>query len=181
MAIRSNHYDAAFEAYLRTRCIPYVAVDESRRALLANASLKSLDFIVYADGAPNLLVDVKGRRFPSAATAGGHCWENWATRDDLVCLLEWERVFGDGFRSALVFAYDLQGARWQQGHESLWEFRNRTYAFYGVWAEDYALAMRNRSRQWETVSLPAAEFRRIRQPLDRLLGIDVPAVRASSG
>lgn len=60
MAIRSNHYDAAFEEFLRARCVPYVAVDEKRRALLADSSIKSFDFIVEADG-PNLLVDVKGR------------------------------------------------------------------------------------------------------------------------
>jgi len=34
MAKRSNHYEAAFEEYLRQRQIPYVAVDEKKRALL---------------------------------------------------------------------------------------------------------------------------------------------------
>ena len=31
MAKRDNHYEAAFEAYLRDRRLGYVAVDESRR------------------------------------------------------------------------------------------------------------------------------------------------------
>ena len=61
MVIRRNHYDAAFEAYLRAQKIPYVAVDEKRRALAKDASIKSLDFIVYASQGPNLLIDVKGR------------------------------------------------------------------------------------------------------------------------
>ena len=30
MANRDNHYEAAFEAYLRDRCLPYVAVDETK-------------------------------------------------------------------------------------------------------------------------------------------------------
>jgi hypothetical protein len=46
MANRDNHYEAAFEAYLRVRGVPYVAVDEARRSLMADGeSIKSLDFI----------------------------------------------------------------------------------------------------------------------------------------
>ena len=67
MAIRANHYDAAFEQYLRANRVPYVAVDEQRRALAADASLKSFDFIVSRPGGGSLLVDVKGRRFGDGA------------------------------------------------------------------------------------------------------------------
>lgn len=174
MALRSNHYDAAFEAYLRGRRTPYIAVDETRRALLADASLKSFDFIVYCAGACNLLVDVKGRRFPSAASdarGAGHCWENWVTRDDLDGLMKWQEAFGSDFRSLLVFAYHLVDDRWMSRHARTWEFRQRSYAFYGVWAEDYADGMASRSRSWSTVTLPAAAYRRLRFPLDNVLGI----------
>lgn len=77
MAQRRHHYELAFEQYLRTRRIPYVAVDEARKALLpedaptrlalpgadgtAGTSLKSFDFVIYGAGS-NLLVEVKGRR-----------------------------------------------------------------------------------------------------------------------
>src|SRR5688500_7028395 len=44
MADRKIHYEAAFEAYLRERGIPYVAVDEAKKAIFANAKLKSFDF-----------------------------------------------------------------------------------------------------------------------------------------
>ena len=67
MANRDNHYEAAFEEYLRARGVPYVAVDEARRSLLSNGgSIKSLDFIVSAPGQIAWLVDVKGRAFPRA-------------------------------------------------------------------------------------------------------------------
>ena len=59
MAQRSNHYEAAFEEYLRQTRIPHVAVDERRRSLLQDVSLKSLDYIVYSRRPRNLLVDVK--------------------------------------------------------------------------------------------------------------------------
>ncbi len=72
MAQRRHHYERAFEEYLRARRIPYVSVDEARKALVpggrewggevaAEGALKSFDFVIYGDGA-NLLVDVKGRK-----------------------------------------------------------------------------------------------------------------------
>jgi len=49
MANRDNHYEAAFEAYLRNRAVPYVAVDEAKRGVLGDGgSIKSIDFIVLS-------------------------------------------------------------------------------------------------------------------------------------
>ncbi len=169
MAIRSNHYDAAFEEFLRDQRTPHVVVDEQRRSLLQNGSLKSMDFIVYSQRSTNLLVDVKGRRFPSGAESAAHKWENWATADDLASLLCWEQVFGHDFRSLLVFAYHVCEFRWLREHAAPFQHRNRVYAFYGVWADDYRRATRNRSARWETVSVPSAEFRRLRKPIAEFL------------
>src|SRR5260370_27445966 len=59
---RSNHYEAAFEAYLQWHRLCYVAVDETRRAQLGDIRVKNLDFIVYgAAGAP-LPAEGKGWR-----------------------------------------------------------------------------------------------------------------------
>jgi len=167
MALRNNHYDVAFEELLRQQQIPYVSVDESKRALLNNASLKSMDFIVYSDQTHNLLVDVKGRQFPSGTR--GHRWENWATEDDISCLLQWQQVFGDGFRSLLVFAYYVTDPSREAEHDRCHTIRDKTYAFYGVWADQYGSAMRQRSPRWETVWLPAAEYRLLRSPLSHFL------------
>ena len=71
MADRSIHYESAFEAYLRSKGIPYVAVDEAKKALFANAKLKSFDFVVYSKNGPNLLIDVKGRQVRDLAAARG--------------------------------------------------------------------------------------------------------------
>ena len=164
MAIRSNHYDAAFEQYLRARRVPYVAVDEQRRALAADASLKSFDFIVSRPGGGSLLVDVKGRRFGDGAAK----WESWATADDIECLLKWETVFGPGSRAALAFAYDLaEGEDAGCGEPFVWG--GRRYAFFAVTAADYATAMTARSESWQTVNLPRADFARLRVPFAELL------------
>lgn len=165
MAKRTNHYDVAFERLLRTIRRPYVSVDEARRALVRDSSLKSMDFIVYSRNTANLLVDVKGRR----CGRGVRTEESWTRQDDVRSLLHWQEVFGAGFRSLLVFAYDLPAAADRQRHSVTWEFRGRWYTFYGVWVEEYARAMKCRSPSWETVALPVKEFRRLRQPMHELL------------
>lgn len=84
MAKRDNHYEAAFEAWLRGLRVPYVAVDEAHRVARGAKTLKSLDFLVSppAENGTGVkwLVDVKGRQFP---TAGRQFWRNWSTRDEL--------------------------------------------------------------------------------------------------
>jgi hypothetical protein len=169
MALRGNHYDAAFECFLRERRTPYVAVDEKRRALLEHASLKSMDFIVYSRRTPNLLVDVKGRRFPSGGGDAGHKWENWATAEDLPALLQWQAVFGRDFRAVLVFAYHVIGDQPRDEFDCLFEFRERNYAFYGVWADEYRNVMQTRSASWQTVSVPSRAFRELRCPIGEFL------------
>lgn len=169
MGLRENHYDAAFEGFLREQRTPYVFVDERRRALMGNASLKSMDFIVHAADKRNLLVDVKGRRFPSGQTDRGHKWENWTGAEDISALLEWEKVFGTGFRGLLVFAYHVVESRWRGEFDEIFEYRGREYAFFGVWADSYGCAMRTRSPSWNTVTLPSSEFRELRVPIRELL------------
>src|SRR5947207_5599470 len=97
---RTNHYEAAFEAYLQWHRLCYVAVDETRRTMLGESPVKSLDFLVFGDQGARLLVDVKGRRFPCGK--GGkkrRVWECWSTRDDLDGLERWAEL--SGFRGLL--------------------------------------------------------------------------------
>lgn len=172
MALRHNHYDAAFEAWLREVRTPHVVVDEQRRPLTADSTLKSMDFIVYSPQG-NLLVDVKGRKYPGASTRNGETsgtkWENWATEDDLESLLRWQGIFGGGFRALLVFAYDVVDPRRLGDLEDPFVFRGRTYCFYGVLVDEYFRRVRTRSPSWETVTLPSRVFRELRRPIARFL------------
>ncbi len=162
---RCNHYDVAFEELLRRLRRPYVAVNETRRALSQTASLKSIDFIVSSAQSQSLLVDVKGRRL----SPGSRCWNNWTPEDDLTSLAQWEAVFGNSFRALLVFAYDITGPQKRAQHDLIWEIQGRRYAFYGVWADEYAQAKKVYSPRWNTVTVPAETFRRLRRPLLDLL------------
>jgi hypothetical protein len=168
MANRDNHYEAAFEAYLRQRSISYIAIDESRRSVLAGESIKSLDFIVHGGRRGSWLVDVKGRRFPAGDEARQY-WKNWSTRDDLRAMAAWERLFGPGFHGLLVFAYAITGDRSPLPARQLFTFRERHYAFVGVRLSDYACFARPISAAWQTVGLPSGQFRQIARPLEEFL------------
>src|SRR5215213_1813457 len=105
---RGNHYEKAFEAYLRDRRLGYVAVDESRRASLDDEPVKSVDFIVYGLAGARLLVDVKGRKFPGGpADKPRRVWQNWVEREDVTGLERWQESFGPEYQAVLVFAYHI--------------------------------------------------------------------------
>jgi hypothetical protein len=165
MADRSIHYEAAFEAYLRDRGIPYVAVDEAKKALFANAKLKSFDFVVYSKKGPNLLIDVKGRQRRDSSPK--RSFESWATERDVADLIQWKQVFGDGFDAIFAFMYWIDtplapGPGMFQHHE-------RWYMLMGIDLEEYRSHMRRRSPKWETVSLSAEDFRQLARPLENWL------------
>ncbi|WP_299468499.1 HYExAFE family protein [uncultured Gimesia sp.] len=169
MVLRRNHYEAAFENYLRTSRIPYVAVDEKRRALAQNASIKSLDFIVYAKEGPNLLIDVKGRTEIYPDQINRRRWENWATIEDIQGLQQWQELFGEGFISSFVFAYQLPPDSISNNLEKLFAYKGSLYAFYLVKIDEYRLKMRPRSHSWQTVFLHQQDFHEMRQPVDAII------------
>jgi len=70
----------AFEAVLRKRSMPYVVVNERKKAMFGDAKMENFDFIVYTEQGPNWLVDLRN---PTPEITDG--------------LRQWEKVFGDGF------------------------------------------------------------------------------------
>jgi hypothetical protein len=172
MARRDNHYEAALEAYLRWLAIPYVAVDETRRSLAGDRSLKSLDFIVSPPQvAQSWLIDVKGRRFP---TAGKQYWRNWSTRDELRSLAAWEELLGPRATGLLVFAYNVVGDRAPLAAEELYVFRGSLYGFVAIRLDHYTSCAKQLSARWDTVSIPTAQFRAMARPLREVCGAKLP-------
>lgn len=183
MAKRGNHYEAAFEAYLRQRRVAYVAVDEQRRSHLGDGTLKNVDFLVSpADGA-TLLVDVKGRRFPSGQRTKQY-WRNWTTWDDLRSLARWQDRLGDGSLALFGFVFHVVGERSPVPAESLFVFRQQPYAILAVRVADYIRFARPLSAKWQTASISAAVFRQAAIPFDDLLPrstAELAAVAAAVG
>lgn len=161
MARRYNHYEAAFEDYIRSQGWPYVPVDEKRKAIFEGNRIKSFDFLVYPPGQKPRLLDVKGRKFPYDGPSGRRFWENWVTREDLTGLSCWDRVFGDGFEPGLMFVYWLTDAAVPSPSQDVHVFRGREYAFLWVPAAEYAACARRRSPRWDTLTVPVREFRRL--------------------
>jgi hypothetical protein len=165
MADRNVHYEAAFEAFLRQRGVPYVAVDEAKKALFSTAKLKSFDFVVYSKNGPNLLIDVKGRTLRDRAAKRG--FETWTTERDVADLMQWETVFGDGFKAVFSFVYWIDPPLAPE--PGMFEYRDRWYILMGIDLAEYRNAMRRRSAKWETVALPAEDFRSLARPLESWL------------
>ncbi|HEY0008446.1 MAG TPA: HYExAFE family protein [Tepidisphaeraceae bacterium] len=161
MADRSVHYEAAFEAYLREKKIPYVAVDEAKKALFSDAKLKSFDFVVYSQSGPNLLIDVKGRQARQTSTRPS--FQTWATERDVEDLMQWQQVFGNGFQAVLAFVYWIENPLIPE--PEMFTFRDRWYLLMGVELQEYRDHMRRRSEKWQTVALSAEDFRQLARPL----------------
>jgi hypothetical protein len=174
MAKRNNHYEAAFEAWLAWLRLPYLAIDESKRHTFGGRTLKSLDFLVSgkSPGAEGWLVDVKGRRFP---TAGQQYWRNWSTRDELTSLANWEELLGPPFAGMLVFAYQVVGDRAPLPPDELFVFDGRLYGFVGIRLDHYTSWARPLSARWDTVAVPTPRFRDLARPARELL---LPAATA---
>lgn len=165
MARRSNHYEAAFEAFVRTMSIPCVAVDETRRPLSDEGTLKNPDFLIYPRQALNLVVEVKGKRGKDAS--GRRPWENWVSTDDLDALERWQRMFGPGFVAALVFVYaeEVPDHPLPPRSDSGFLFRGVVYRFWAVALDDYVRHLRSRGMAWKAVSMARDAFRSRVRPL----------------
>ena len=163
---RSNHYEQAFEAFLRQRRMCYIAVDESRRSLLDEGSIKSLDFIVYSGEETRLLIDVKGRRFPGGTPEKPRrVWQNWTSRDDIEGLELWSERFGAGYTALLVFVYGIQPpVRMPADTADLFEWQGAQFLLRTVTVRAYRQHMRQRSPKWDTVHLPGPAFRELVRP-----------------
>jgi hypothetical protein len=168
MANRRNHYEAAFEAYLQERRTPYVAVNEQRRSRVEGGSLKNVDFLVSPACGATLLVDVKGRRFPSGVRHPQY-WRNWSTWDDLRSLARWQDQLGGGSLALFGFVFHVTGERSPLPTEQLFEFRGGRYAMLAVRAVDYIRFARPLSAKWQTVAMPSPVFRSAAFPFDDLL------------
>jgi hypothetical protein len=176
---RSNSYEAAFEAYLQWHRLCYVAVDETRRSMLGEMRIKSLDFVVYGERGARLLVDVKGRRFPSGTAHPRRVWECWSTQEDVDGLERWAELFGPGYQGLLVFAYHVLPEIELAGDtDDLWTWRGRRYIMRAVAVADYRQHMRVRSPRWGTVHLPGAKYRELMRPLHHFTHGPAPASEA---
>ncbi len=180
MSGRRHHYERAFAAYLRDRRIPYVSVDDARKALLPDGTpsrirspddsprraLKSFDFVIYG-AHENLLVEVKGRKIARRSrrgTARGRL-ECWVTREDLDSLRAWESLFGEGFAAVFCFCYWCEEQPPDGLFQELVVHDGRWYAMRAIHLRDYLSRAKVRSPRWGTWDLATRDFEELSRPL----------------
>jgi hypothetical protein len=73
------------ELWLKRERIPYILVDEAKKALFAGAKLRSFHFVAYRRQGPNWLI-----------------WAGNVTAEIRQEMLQWENIFGDGFKAVLT-------------------------------------------------------------------------------
>ena len=188
MTVHRTLYERVFEAYLRRLKLPYVAVEQARRAMLPTGAklsctepssnstvrLKSFDFVVYGQRR-NLLSEIKGRRLPARKPRKGQPaigssppaarLESWTTLDDVESLAAWQTLFGPDFEAHLVFIYRLDRDADPSGFSEWFEHESTRYVVLGVPLDDYRAEMKTRSPRWRTVDLPTRAMERLARPL----------------
>lgn len=174
MAQRRHQYERAFESFLRNRRIPYVAVNEAKKAILpdrtalklttpdSSRTLKSFDFVIYGSNT-NLLIEIKGRRL-AAAPARKPRLESWVTLDDIESLKAWHTLFGPGYEPVFVFVYQCASQPPDGLFQEIYEHAGSWYMLRAVRVADYLKHMRTRSPRWRTVHLSTDVFEEISHP-----------------
>ncbi len=169
MPKKSEHYERAFENYLRTHQLPYIVVNQLRRPLVADTLIKNFDFIVRAVSGQLYMVDVKGRQFPQKRGSQRALWENWITTSDIQGLALWQGYFGYGFTGLIVAAYWVKEDKYLCYFRDLHKHRGRTYGLVAVTFDDYRAHCRLRSPRWGAFYVPGKKFSQLVCPLSRFL------------
>ena len=164
-SVDHDHYERAFETWLRSVRAPYVSIEQVRRSAPPEGPIKNFDFLVHARSR-HYIVDVKGKQFPQVSRAREAYWENWIHFSDLEGLLAWERHFGEGYEGLLVYCYWLQLPPGDASAKRTIGLNGRDYLLAGIPARTYAENCRRRSTRWQAVDIPTKPFKALLRPIE---------------
>lgn len=162
-----NDYEAAFEAWLTERRIPYRPVPQGRRRAPEDPN-KRFDYLLRPDGSIPLLAEVKGRTFKGNSLVGRRGLDGWTTQQDLRALKQWQEVFARHYpscRTVFVFVFHIQQPDVDSDGLEIFLLDGRRYVFFAVEVELYRMFAKQRSPRWKTVTLKMDDFRRCAIPL----------------
>lgn len=169
MSVRVTNYEHVFKNWLIENRVQYVVVDQQKRKMFARNRIKSFDFLLYPACSRPVIAEVKGRKFKGKNLAALSGLECWVTMEDIRGLMRWEQLFSDGFEAAFIFAYEFANVDVETDGREVYDFENSRYMFYAVRLGDYRQFMKQRSPKWQTVTLPAAKFKKFAIPVRELL------------
>ena len=93
-----NHYERAFESWLKDNGIQYLLVDQQKRTAFSKSKIKSFDFLFYTPDSKAYIAEVKGRKFSGKTFTAFGSLANWVTIDDVKGLENWVKIFGKNYQ-----------------------------------------------------------------------------------
>ncbi len=170
MVKRNVLYEVAFEDYLRTKQVPYVAINEAKRPVVEGKKMKNFDFIVHSKK-KNLLVEIKGKHFPYISSSGWKTyWENWIKKDDVEGLEYWQKKFGPNFRSIIVYCYYIRDVSDCSNFAVVHLFKGTNYGLVGIALEDFEKNAKPRSTKFDNaIYISRKVFPMLAKPLTDFL------------
>ena len=164
-----NHYEKAFEDWLKDNRIQYLAVDQQKRTAFSKSKIKSFDFLFYTSDKRAYIAEIKGRKFTSKTFTAFGSLPNWVTIDDIQGLENWVKIFGEKYRGLFVFVYNLKNIDVDTDGREIFEFGHGRYVFVAVELSDYCKGQTLRSKKWKTVHLPAEYYKSCAISMDELI------------
>ncbi len=155
--IAGNHYEKAFESWLKDNGIQYLLVDQQKRTAFSRSKIKSFDFLFYTPDSRAYIAEVKGRKFSGKTFTAFGSLPNWVTSDDIRGLENWVEIFGGRYQGLFVFTYELENIDVDTDGREIYEYLGRRYVFVAIRLRDYKKGAAKRSEKWQTVHL-SAEF-----------------------
>ncbi len=155
----SNHYELAFENWLKDNHIRFTRIDETKRARLGKATFKSFDYFVYAGTHNIIIADVKGRKFKGTSFEKLTSLQCWVTETDITDIEFWQEIFGDDHHAVFVFAYDIENVDVDFDGRDVYDYDGKKYLFFCAELDKYKKNLKVRSPKWKTVTLSADNFR----------------------
>ncbi|MGH9909394.1 MAG: HYExAFE family protein [Nitrososphaerales archaeon] len=170
-----SEYEKVFEEIIRTCEIPYIAINEAKRAVVRGKKIKSLDFIVASKNGIYLL-DIKGKTFPygwpKRSIGPRDYWENWVHKDDLEGMELWSKLFESRkVQSLLVFVYKIVKKDELEKFVDYVKMQNTYYGFVAIPASVYKQHWKQRSKApgFTAMYISRSEFPRFVKPFSNFL------------
>ena len=169
---QANLYEQAFQCYLAENKHSFIWLDQTKRIEFFDSVVKNFDFLLYPDSECPVLVELKGRTFKGDSLAGMKGLDGWATFEDVQALSQWLERFRSDFPAAtafFVFVFRFANIDVETDGWDVYDYSGSRLLFLAIPLEKYAEAMKIRSPKWQTVTLPAEDFRRWAIPINELL------------
>jgi hypothetical protein len=167
--IAGNHYEKAFESWLKDNGIQYLVVDQQKRTAFSRSKIKSFDFLFYTSDLCAYIAEVKGRKFAGKTFTAFGSMANWVTADDIAGLENWIKIFSSRYQGLFVFAYKLENIDVDSDGREVYEYKDGRYVFVAVRLNDYMKDATVRSKKWKTVHLGAKFYKSCAIRPDKLI------------